>query len=296
MANFMDDIKNICNDNAKNHAEKVEALIKIGLPWQEAQRTLMFAANGGYKEKAEAVYTFGIELECGVNHNAVIAENSMFYYAGYTHHDEREMFKFVTDASVSVQGGSIECVSPILTANEDGFGKAKKACDALNAKGAKVNKSCGYHVHIGAADMSDRQYINIFKNYQKIEKVIDTFMAKSRRANNACWCRSLRGLDFSNCTTKESVATVFGGGDWRGRARYYKVNAMAYTGHKTVEFRQHQGTTDATKVCNWVKFLLALVEYSKREEIKNEVNSIDEIPFLSDELKAYYKARKEQLA
>lgn len=295
MANFMTDIKNICNDNTKDHNEKVEALIKIGLPWQEAQRTLMYAANGGYAKKAEDFYTFGIELECGVNYNAVIAENDIFYYANYTHHDERKFFKFVTDASVHVDGDSIECVSPILEGNEDGFAKVQKACAALNAKGARVNKSCGYHVHIGAADMSATQYINIFKNYQNLEKIIDTFMAKSRRENNAHWCKSLQGLDFSRCTTKESVAEVFGGSGWRGFSRYYKVNAMAYVGHKTVEFRQHQGTTDATKVCNWVKFLLALVEYSKNNVI-NDVNSIDDIPFLSEELKAYYKARKEQLA
>jgi hypothetical protein len=44
--------------------------------------------------------------------------------------------------------------------------------------------------------------------------------------------------------------------------RYFKVNLQALRVHGTVEFRQHSGTVDGTKVENWVRFLLGFVERS----------------------------------
>lgn len=43
-----------------------------------------------------------------------------------------------------------ELVSPILKGN-DGLRQLKLACEALEAAGARVNKSCGLHVHHGQA-------------------------------------------------------------------------------------------------------------------------------------------------
>ena len=85
--------------------------------------------------------------------------------------------------------------------------------------------------------MSDEAYINVFKNYQKLERVIDTFMARSRRANNSRWCRTLQGYDFTWCTTKSDILDAMNGN------RYFKVNACSYSRHRTIEFRQHQVST-----------------------------------------------------
>lgn len=46
------------------------------------------------------------------------------------------------------------------------------------------------------------------------------------------------------------------------RRRYYKVNFMSFAQHGTIEFRQHEGTTDPRVIVAWVEFVLALVRAS----------------------------------
>ncbi|MBR1732821.1 MAG: amidoligase family protein, partial [Alloprevotella sp.] len=74
--------------------------------------------------------------------------------------------------------------------------------------------------------------------------------------------------------------------------RYHSVNPIAYSAHGTIEFRQHQGTTNFTKIKNWVSFLAKLVAYSTENVIENEITSIDEIPFLTATEKRYFNSRK----
>lgn len=168
--------------------------------------------------------------------------------------------------------------------------KNMKGSKSLNEANAQVNRSTGLHVHIGAQKLSDRAYVNVFANYQMLERVIDTFMANSRRVNNNGYCRSLQGKDFSFCTSKNDVYEVMDGD------RYYKVNACSYMRHKTIEFRQHQGSTDFEKISNWVNFCAKLVAWSKKNRLESEVASIDEIPFLTAKEKSFFKMRAEALA
>ena len=128
------------------------------------------------------------------------------------------------------------------------------------------------------------------ENYQKLERVIDTFMAKSRRANNSQWCRTLQDHDFSLCRIKRDILIEL------NCDRYHRVNACSYERHKTIEFRQHQGSTDFEKISNWVNFCAKLVAWSKKNVLSSEVNSIDEIPFLTAKEKSFFKSRAEVLA
>ena len=77
--------------------------------------------------------------------------------------------------------------------------------------------------------------------------------------------------------------------------RYHKVNAESYERHKTVEFRQHQGSTDFDKIKNWVSFCIKLVEWSKNNRLEESVSTIDEIPFLNNTEKRFFKKRAEIL-
>ena len=135
--------------------------------------------------------------------------------------------------------------------------------------------------------MADAHYIRIIRNYQRLEALIDSFMPLSRRANNNGFCRSLQGFDFSRCTTKRDVYDLM-------NSRYYKINSHAYFRHQTIEFRQHSGTTDYEKISNWIAFLAGLVKYSEKNLI-TVCNSIDEIPFLNAEQKAYFNNRRASL-
>ena len=240
------------------------------------------------------VYTFGVEIECvHANRDELVnagRENGVDIHSeGYNHTDNKKYFKIVSDSSV---GGDIdpnEVVSPVLNGNVRGLATLKKAINSLDAVGAKVNRTCGLHVHIGVEKLTGEQYVNIFKNYQKLEKLIDSFMAESRRGN-CRWARSLQGYDFSNCHGVSDVVTIL---DWD---RYRKVNPMSYSCHKTVEFRQHQGSTNFEKISMWVKFCAKLVGWSRYNVFTSEVNNIEDIPFLNQEEKDFFQSRKEHFA
>ena len=136
--------------------------------------------------------------------------------------------------------------------------------------------------------MTDEHYCNVFKNYRSLEAIIDTFMARSRRASNAFYARSINDFDIDGCRRITDFAMAI-------PTRYCKVNPHSYIAHKTVEFRQHAGSTNFTKIKNWVNFCAKLVKYSKDNLIEN-VHTIDEIPFLSNEEKAFFNQRAQELA
>lgn len=218
-------------------AVKKEAFIKLGLRKYEIELLLSELPK---QVREVHKFTFGVEIECLVAASLMresATRNAMpFQYEGYNHVDNNHYYKFVSDSSIRGEN-PIECVSPVLT-GKAGMKSLENCCKALNEAGAQVNISTGLHVHIGAANLSDEAYINVFKNYQKLERVIDTFMARSRRANNSQWCRTLQGRNFMWCTTKSDIFDAMNGD------RYFKVNACSYARHKTIEFRQHQGSTD----------------------------------------------------
>ena len=263
---------------------KCKALIKLGFTPYEVEFVL--------RESQSKTFTFGVEIECLMMRSRFIErarDNRMQYeYQGYNHTDNRSYYKFVTDSSIHGDN-PIECVSPILEGNDNGFESLKNCCKTLNEADAKVNRSTGLHVHIGASGMTDEWFLNIFKNYKALEAIIDTFMAPSRRRDNNTFCKSLQGYNFDYaCNTIADLQRKLS-------SRYYKVNPMSINRHGTIEFRQHQGTTDFEKISNWVRFCAELVQWSKENVLSNDALSIDNIPFITESEKAFFKSRANAL-
>lgn len=201
-------------------------------------------------------------------------------------HTTRDYWKFTTDSSI--QGGdSFEMVSPILKGN-DGLMNLRNACKSLRLSKAKVNKSCGLHVHIDVNDYTVENMRTLVKNWFLLEKQMDKIMPVSRRGNNNRYCKNIttksKSTFFSlldNCTTIEAIVNLFS-------SRYVKLNLKSYLRYGTVEFRHHSGTTKYTKIKNWLLICTRLVEFSK-------VNCVlvDDINLLLDEnLKEYVEERQ----
>ena len=273
MKTLKEQVDEIVKSNKPKQAKSI-SLVKLGLlPYEvslllgsiKVQKKCKFNAN---------TLTFGVECETyNVVRDALIREveqrNISIQSEGYNHRDNNHYYKIVSDASIQGVNGQ-EIVSPILKGKQ-GLNSLRMVCDSLNAIDAKVNKSTGLHIHFDASKISDSHFVQIFKNYQKLESVIDSFMPVSRRAQNNVYCRSIQGLNYNTCTTKSDIIRVNG-------TRYRKVNAESYLSHKTVEFRQHSGTTDYDKIANWINFLRKLIQYSYENEIQ-ECTSIEQIPF-----------------
>ncbi|MDR3502949.1 MAG: amidoligase family protein [Legionella sp.] len=225
--------------------------------------------------------TFGVEIECYLPSsgdanslkqriNSKLTALDVDLNIEFYNHHSRSYWKMITDGSLDDYERGIELVSPILR-GDDGLDQLKKVCKVLQEVGCRVNKKCGVHIHIGARDESITFFRNLFMLYSGFEPIIDSMMPKSRRDNEAAYCKSnkvpLRNLQ--RCRTIEDIGTAItdysnsNGNTCDGGFRYVKLNIQSYWRHGTVEFRQHAGSISYKKIMNWIKLCMALVEKAK---------------------------------
>jgi hypothetical protein len=206
--------------------------------------------------------TYGIEIEIKnltTGQAALALQNAGIpaYDAGYTHNVSSQ-WKCVTDGSLS--GTACEIVSPILR-GEEGLETIKKVCRALNAAGGRIDRQCGLHVHVGTDGLSANDVGMIASRYARFEEQIDSWMPRSRRQSVNTYCMPIAGymnrVNGHSFGTIDQVRIAFGGN------RYVKLNLEAYTRHRTIEFRQHSGTCNGTKIENWIRFILHFIETSR---------------------------------
>jgi hypothetical protein len=223
---------------------------------------------------------------------------------GYTHATMAH-WKVVSDASLT-GNMAFELVSPILQ-GEHGLMQVVRVCEALATIGAKVNNSCGLHVHVDGRALTVSQLANVCKMWLKYETCFDQVLPESRRNN--VYCRSIKskfqtlaeGFDkLTKCTTVAALTGVMNGDGAYRTSRYHKLNLESMTRHGTVEFRQHSGTVDGEKIVNWVKLVTNFVQVAKdAKTIKmtgegNFDNLLDVAPDRAS--KKFYRARRAHFA
>lgn len=209
-------------------------------------------------------------------------------------HEYQGFWKIVDDASIR-RADSCELVSPILNGAE-GLELVRKVCAVLDQVGAKVAVTCGLHVHHEAVGFGRESLKKAVTVYKRIEKRVDEFMPASRRGNGN---NMIRSTLFAPDEMFESNNSGY---------RYFKVNCQSFFRHGTIEFRHHSGTTDATKIINWILFTAVVMEkargpVSSSKELKRWVDlkwylglTTDR---LSDEVKGmveYYTRRRREMA
>lgn len=165
-------------------------------------------------------------------------------------------WKIVHDGSIRDEDGNqiptgFELVSPPLV-GVAGFAQIRKACEVLNRLGAKVNKSCGFHVHHDATAWDAKEFKNVLLLYARMEETLDEVVPGSRRVSNNFYTKSVVDRVRWDVETLKRAKTISEVQAFMNNDRYYKVNVMAYNRHNTIEFRHHSATTDAEKIINWV--------------------------------------------
>ena len=139
-------------------------------------------------------HKFGIEIEaynCNMERLARELREAGIHVAveGYNH-TTKDHWKLVTDSSL--QGNNtFELVSPILV-GENGLKELETVCWVLDICNAKVNDSCGFHVHMDAAGFNLDTWKNLTLTYKHLEHLIDAFMPRTRRNNT--YCKTLSGV------------------------------------------------------------------------------------------------------
>ena len=309
-------IQNILNENGTK-TSKIQKLLALGLTRRQVADLV---ANGNYgfvqnvykrmmqgltNTAAQTAATiapaidyafnrnFGIEIEaynCTRERLAreLTAAGINVQVEGYNHTDHTDHWKLVTDSSLS-GNNTFELVSPILH-GEQGLEELEKVCWVLDLCNAKVNDTCGLHVHMDAAEFDLTTWKNLILTYKRLEGVIDNFMPHSRRNNH--YCKALTAI------TENSIKHARNIGELRAaffHNRYHKVNLEAYARHRTVEFRQHGGSTNFTKMSAWIHFLAKMITFAKQGQV-NAGTTLQNIPFLTESEKLYLKIRTKKLA
>lgn len=200
---------------------------------------------------------FGVELEVsGLTIDRAVAVLQSVNIPVNAWHSQAGSWTVVSDCSVN---NGCEVVSPILS-GEHGFAMLQTVMVALRANGARVDSSCGTHVHHDAAGYDGKQLAAIARFYLASNDAIDSVMVPSRRVDGHAaldYCkrndpRIIEQLDAAESATDLDRAV------WND-TRYRVVNLCAYSKHGTVEFRQHAGTLNYRKLSAWIRFSQSLI-------------------------------------
>ena len=234
---------------------------------------------------------FGIEIEaynCNRERLAQELREAGINVAveGYNH-TTCDHWKLVSDGSLT-GNNTFELVSPVLQ-GEAGLQELQKVCWVLEYCDVKVNDSCGLHIHMDAADFTLETWKNLALSYKNLESVIDAFMPESRRRNR--YCKSLSSIQIGQIRQALNINELQRAFNYD---RYFKLNLEAYSRHRTVEFRQHSGTTNFTKMENWIRFVANMITFAQYGVARRA--QLSEIPFINGDQKIYFKLRTKKLA
>lgn len=155
-----------------------------------------------------------------------------------------------------------------------------KICSILNEAGSKVNKTCGFHVHL---DMRKRAREICFANLVSSQGIMYAMQPIARRDNRFCKKTSSKNLE----------EVLLDRGD--GNQRYIGVNPHSLGKYNTLEIRIHTGTTNANKIKNWINLLIGIVNAPEvvAEEPK-KAEQAGKLFNLKTEVVEYIKSRIEK--
>lgn len=230
---------------------------------------------------------FGVELECtGITREAAaIAIGDLFgtvpHYAGggyrtYEVRDEQgRTWKIVYDGSIRPQFRNrgyasddykVELVSPILRYED--IELVQELVRGLRKAGAKVNDSCGIHIHVDGANHTAKSLRNLMNIcLSKEDMIFQALDINTHRRTN--YAKPLRAgvVNEVNRVKTDSVdrlASIWYEGNEQGRYRHYDdtryswLNLHNFWYRGTCEFRLFNATLHAGKMKAYIQFCLAV--------------------------------------
>ena len=219
---------------------------------------------------------------------------------------EGKVWKLISDASIRAErknGGSyeftdsreykVEMVTPKLTYAE--LPKLQECVRQVRHAGAKVNGSCGIHVHVDAANHNRQSLKNLIGiMYSKEDILFKALRVSDARASQ--WCQKVREPMLQKARRLSSEETKdlteleeiwyegFENEDTNRHShyndsRYYALNLHAVFFHGTVEFRCFNSSLHAGKVAAYVNLCLAISAQAidQRSTVMRKTHSDNEL-------------------
>jgi len=219
-------------------------------------------------------FTYGIEIETVGQTRELVARAIQTVVGGtvsgfgsgtWTVCDSQgRRWQAMPDGSLS-QFAHAEIVSPILRYED--MEKLQAVVRAVRAAGAKVDQSCGIHVHVGANHFDARGLVNLAKLvHQQEDLIVEALGIQARRL--AQYTRKLPSsfidkIEREKPRTKEDLNRLWYGYQNPTPARYdqsryhgLNFNSLFYRG--TLEFRWFESSLHAGEVKAYIQFCLAL--------------------------------------
>ena len=187
----------------------------------------------------------------------------------------------------------VELVTPKLTYAE--LPTLQECVRQLRKAGAKVNSSCGIHVHVDAANHNRQSLKNLIGiMYSKEDLLFKALQVNEERA--ARWCQKVREPMLRQARTLSSDETLdltqleniwyegfeddgFDRHDHYNRSRYYALNLHSVFYRGTVEWRCFNSTLHAGKVAAYVNLCLAMSAQAiaQRSTVMRKTHSDNEL-------------------
>ena len=230
----------------------------------------------GIKDQA-----FGIELEFGGMTRKKAAQTIAKVTGGYARYAGGGYDKFtvtapdgrdwtiMSDSSVSAQGGqACEFVTPKCTYED--IETVQECIRALRKAGAKVNESCGLHIHIDGANHTAQSLKNLAFTFRAKQDLIFKAVAPNRIGNQ--YCRPLTDDLVDNIKKVKKLEPETMKDAWYGTysdrlrdtnahyhaSRYHALNLHSLWYRGTVEFRLFNSTLHAGEVRAYINLCLAM--------------------------------------
>ena len=176
------------------------------------------------------------------------------------------------DGSISPHVDDHECAEINVLVPRSDIRELELVCKFLEKGQAKVNQSCGLHVHL---------------DFRNKETHLET--AASRLTN------SLKELALLvPSTRRDNSYCVLGRNEVEAGSRYSAVNLHAFKKFKTLEVRLHSGTTNFRKISSWMLILSNIIDnpaFDKKDRVADIDNFIKDLGFKDDALNYYIYER-----
>lgn len=228
---------------------------------------------------------FGIEIEMtGITRAAAARVIAGHFYTTAVHvggsydpyiiRDERNrQWKVVSDSSIREESSrgtrtsthyQVELVSPICRYED--IETIQELIRKLRSAGAKVNDSCGIHVHVDASPHTVKTLRNIVNIMAAKEELL--YKALNVRPSRERYCkkadtRFLEEMNHRKPKSMEQFETMWYDGrigrhDHYHSSRYHGLNLHSVFSKGTIEFRLFNSTLHAGKVKSYIQLCLAI--------------------------------------
>ncbi len=193
------------------------------------------------------------------------------------------------------RGIAHEIISPVLEGQE-GLATLRKVMKALKNAGAKVNKSCGLHVTMGVENVSMRYrrmgawkkmscLMNLAEAYHYFQAGFTSLNPESRNPHSRGSYNGAARIRWNNKFGKNDKHTAkalclnnknnISGLLFLGRG---VLNYGHIWNKGVIEFRQHSGSLNGTKITNWALLCHKLLSWALNPEHPNHGVDVREYP------------------